>query len=146
MSEKKEEFVVKDRRAFSGDGKDMDTKEEEKEPSPEETKEQVSAEEPVEKKPEDTAPDGEPEAETLLPEINFVTFIMSLNASALVNLGQVEDPAAGTTVKNLQIAKQTIDILGMMAEKTSGNLTSEEENLLKYVLYELRMIYVKEKG
>jgi hypothetical protein len=155
MSEEKKDFVIKDRRTFAGDGKDVGEKEEQKEPSPEETKEQVPKDERLEKapedtapdkEPEDTAPDKEPEAETQLPEINFVTFIMSLNASALVNLGMVEDPATGKKVKNLPIAKQTIDILGMLAEKTRGNLTSDEENLLKNILYEIRIIYVKEKG
>ena len=146
MSEEKKDFVIKDRRTFAGDGKDAGEKEEQKEPSQEEAKEQVPKDGRVEKAQEDTAPEGEPEAETQLPEINFVTFIMSLNASALVNLGKVEDPATGKKVKNLPIAKQTIDILGMLAEKTRGNLTSDEENLLKNILYEIRIIYVKEKG
>ena len=43
------------------------------------------------------------------------------------------------------MAKQTIDILSMMQEKTAGNLTQEEENLLKNILYDLRLMYVKEK-
>jgi hypothetical protein len=44
------------------------------------------------------------------------------------------------------MAKQTIDILSMLGEKTDGNLTKEEENLLKNILYDLRIMYVKEKG
>ncbi|HUV78389.1 MAG TPA: DUF1844 domain-containing protein [Desulfobacterales bacterium] len=81
-----------------------------------------------------------------MPEINFPTFIFSLNSSALMHLGVIEDPGTGKTVKNLSIAKQTIDILGMLKEKTQGNLTEDEANMLKHILYDLRMIYVKEKG
>ena len=79
-----------------------------------------------------------------MPEINFPTFIFSLNSSALVNLGIIEDPATNQKAKNLPIAKQTIDILGMMEEKTQGNLSDDEANMLKTMLYELRMLYVKE--
>jgi len=81
-----------------------------------------------------------------MPEVNFATFIISLNASALVNLGVIADPATGKEVKNLAVGKQTIDILSMMEEKTRGNLTPEEENMLKNILYDLRIIFVKEHG
>ncbi len=49
------------------------------------------------------------------------------------------------TEKNLSMAKQTIDILSMLEEKTAGNLSKDEEDLLKNILYDLRIIYVKEK-
>jgi len=81
-----------------------------------------------------------------MPEINFATFVVSLNSSALMALGLVEDPISKQKTKNLELAKQTIDILGMLKEKTKGNLTSDEENMLRSVLYDLRMLYVKEKG
>ena len=81
-----------------------------------------------------------------LPEINFATFVVSLNSSALMALGLVEDPTTKQKSKNLALAKQTIDILAMLKEKTKGNLTSDEENMLKSVLYDLRILYVKEKG
>ncbi len=77
-----------------------------------------------------------------LPEISFSTFIMSLNSSALVHLGLEADPSTGRRAANLPFAKQTIDILGMLQEKTKGNLDGEEENLLSNLLYELRMKYV----
>jgi hypothetical protein len=129
-------FVIKDKRVFSQEEQDLnkEDKEPEKQPAKEETKakEESSAEKQT--------------AEAELPEINFPTFIISLNASALVNLGAIEDPASGTKVKNLSIAKQTIDILSMLEEKTRGNLTEEEEKILKNILYDLRIIYVKEKG
>ncbi len=80
-----------------------------------------------------------------LPKIDFSTFVLSINSSALVQLGLLEDPASGQKTKNLPLAKQTIDLLAMLEEKTKGNLTSDEENILKNILYELRMLYVKEK-
>ena len=79
-----------------------------------------------------------------LPEINFASFIFSLNSSALVHLGLVEEPTSGKKLKNLPLAKQTIDILGMLEEKTRGNLTDDEEKLLKNILHDLRIMYVKE--
>ena len=80
-----------------------------------------------------------------LPNINFATFIFSLNSSALLSLGVIEDPGSGQRVKNLPLAKQTIDILGMLQEKTKGNLDGDEENLLSNLLYELRLKYVAAK-
>jgi hypothetical protein len=81
-----------------------------------------------------------------LPKIDFSTFVLSINSSALVQLGLIEDPGSGQKTKNLPMAKQTVDLLAMLEEKTRGNLTSDEENILKNILYELRMLYVKEKG
>jgi Domain of unknown function (DUF1844) len=81
-----------------------------------------------------------------LPKIDFSTFVLSLNSSVLVQLGLIEDPGGAGKIKNLPMAKQTIDMLVMLEEKTRGNLTSDEEKILKNVLYELRMLYVKEKG
>jgi len=79
-----------------------------------------------------------------LPEINFATFIFSLNSAVLVHLGLVEEPLTGKKEKNLPLAKQTIDILGMLEEKTGGNLSGDEEKLLTNILHDLRMMYVKE--
>ncbi len=84
--------------------------------------------------------------ETQLPPIDFSTFVISLNSSALVQLGILEEPGSGQKIKNLALAKQTIDILAMLEEKTKGNLNRDEENILKSLLYDLRMLYVKEKG
>ena len=139
MPDKKGEekgFVIKDKRIFSEE--EQDQKEKEKDPGKEPAKEETEAEAKTSAETQD--------AEAELPEINFPTFIISLNASALVNLGAIEDPASGTKVKNLPLAKQTIDILSMLEEKTRGNLTEEEEKILKNILYDLRIIYVKEKG
>ena len=56
------------------------------------------------------------------------------------------DPVKGEKTKNTGLAKQTIDILNMLEEKTRGNLTKDEENILKNILYDLRIRYVKEQG
>ena len=58
-------------------------------------------------------------------------------------MGEIEDPFTQKLVKNLPLAKQTIDLIGMLKEKTKGNLTPEEEKIMEYVLYDLRMRYVK---
>ena len=81
-----------------------------------------------------------------LPTINFATFIFSLNSSALVQLGMIEDPMTGEKCKNLPLAKQTIDIISLLQEKTRGNLDIDEAAMLKNILYDLRILYVKEKG
>lgn len=85
-------------------------------------------------------------AETRLPAINFATFIFSLNSSALVQLGMMEDPMTGQKTKNLPLAKQTIDVISMLEEKTRGNLDADESAMIKNILYDLRILYVKEKG
>jgi hypothetical protein len=81
-----------------------------------------------------------------VPEVNFSAFVYSLSTSALVHLGEIPEPITEKMDKNLPLAKQTIDILGILQEKTKGNLTQEEENLLNSFLYDLRMRYVKAMG
>jgi hypothetical protein len=83
---------------------------------------------------------------TRMPKIDFATFVISLNSSALVQLGVLADPTSGEKCKNLPIAKQTIDVLGMLEEKTQGNLNADEAHMLKSILYDLRILYIKEKG
>lgn len=80
-----------------------------------------------------------------LPEIDFATFAMSLATSALVHLGEVKHPERPDAPANLPLAKQTIDILGMLEQKTRGNLSQEEAKLLENVLIDLRMKYVTAK-
>jgi len=138
--EAKTDFVVKDRRIFA-DG-NLDAKEKEKqEAPPAQEKKQAAAKEPDKK-----AATEKQEPPFHFPAMNFSTFVASLNASALLHLGIIEDPSSGTKNKSLPMAKQTIDILSMLQEKTTGNLSEEEENLLKNILYDLRIMYVKEKG
>ena len=78
-----------------------------------------------------------------LPEINFTNFIFSFITSALIQLGEIQDPLTQQQAKNLPLAKQTIDLIGMLKEKTKGNLTPDEERLIESALYDLRMRYVK---
>lgn len=75
-------------------------------------------------------------------EIDFYTFILSLGSSAFVHLGDAPHPETGKVEPNLLLAKQTIDILGMLQEKTRGNLTSEEEKVLQTLLSDLRLRFV----
>jgi hypothetical protein len=75
-------------------------------------------------------------------EMNFERFIASLYMSALMQLGLMHEQGSQAGV-DLLGARQTIDTLGMLAEKTKGNLTMTEDNLMQNVLYELRMAYVE---
>lgn len=77
-------------------------------------------------------------------QIDFYTFVLSLGSSAFVHLGDTPHPETGEPVKpNLPLAKQTIDILAMLAEKTKGNLTQEEERFLENLLTDLRFRFVQ---
>jgi len=138
MPEEKKDFIVKDRRIFSQGNTDIDKKKEEKEKIQDVNEQESKKAVPTDEKQDENEP------QACLPEINFPTFIMSLNASAFVNLGVLENPATGKKEKNLDLAKQTIDILCMLEEKTRGNLSKDEESMLKNILYDLRIIYVKE--
>jgi hypothetical protein len=80
------------------------------------------------------------------PEITFASLILSLSSAAFMHLGSLPDPNTGQTEKNLPLAKQTIDLLGVLREKTRNNLELEEENLFDHLLYDLRMAYIKEVG
>jgi hypothetical protein len=84
--------------------------------------------------------------ETPLPEISFINLIFSLSTSVLIQLGEIQDPITQQLAKNLPLAKQTIDLIGMLEEKTRGNLTSDEGKILENILYDLRMRYVKATG
>ena len=75
--------------------------------------------------------------------ITFSTFILSLNTAALIHLGELPDPITQKKKVNLLLAKQTIDTLEMLKEKTKGNLTIDEEKLLDTILYELKLKFIK---
>lgn len=85
-----------------------------------------------------------------LPRIDFSTFVLSLAASGLMHLGLTPDPTRPEGERgevSLPLARQSIDTLQMISEKTAGNLEDEEAKLLQSVLYELRMTYVRvERG
>jgi hypothetical protein len=76
--------------------------------------------------------------------INFASFVLSLVHTAAVHFGDVADPGTGERhAPNLPLAQQMIDILAMLEEKTRGNLSAEERQLIDQVLYELRMRFVE---
>ena len=77
-----------------------------------------------------------------LPEVTFSTFVLSLASSALVHLGEVPNPETGSTSRNEDLARNAIDLLTMLDDKTRNGLTSDESKLMRDVLYELRMKFV----
>ncbi len=81
-----------------------------------------------------------------MPEVGFSTFILSLYSSALVHLGEMPEPSTGAKVRDLNLAKQTIDMIIMLEEKTRGNLDKDEEKLMASLLHELRMAFARAKG
>lgn len=79
----------------------------------------------------------------VMPEVTFASFVLSLNTSALFHMGELPHPETGEKMVDAALAKHTIDTLGMMAEKTKGNLETDESELLTRVLYELKMKFVR---
>jgi hypothetical protein len=75
--------------------------------------------------------------------VDFHTFVLSLGSSALMHLGELERPGASAPATDLPLAKHTIDILAMLQQKTTGNLTADEAKLLESLLYDLRLRYVE---
>ena len=76
--------------------------------------------------------------------INFVAFVLSLAHTAAAHFGDVPDPVSGAKADaDLRAAQQMIDILALIEEKTRGNLTAEERQLIEQVLFELRLHYVE---
>jgi Domain of unknown function (DUF1844) len=132
MEEEKKDkgFTVRDRRRFEESGEVKKGVDEKQAAGPAKPPEGPAGESPAEARD--------------MPEIDFSTFIFSLSTSALFHFGDFPDPSTQKAEKNLLAAKQTIDLLGMLKEKTRGNLESAEEELLDNFLFELRMRYVKE--
>jgi Domain of unknown function (DUF1844) len=84
-----------------------------------------------------------PPIEESLPEIKFSTFMISLSTQALMHLGEIPNPMSGKSETDVPVAKQMIDILGMLQEKTRGNLDAAEQKLMEDILFDLRMKYVE---
>lgn len=124
------DFIIKDKRTFDESGEVR-----QKEEGKTDQAEQVSEDKDK----------SESEEKNFLPEMNFSSFVFSLSTSAMYHFGDFPDPVSQKTEKNLSAAKQTIDILGMLKEKTEGNLDDNEKELLDGMLFELRMRYLKEK-
>ncbi|MCP4582827.1 MAG: DUF1844 domain-containing protein [candidate division Zixibacteria bacterium] len=76
----------------------------------------------------------------------FTQLVMSFHAAAWQQLGKVANPISGKIERNLELAKNSIDILGMLEEKTRGNINEDEEKSLQQILTQLRMNFVEESG
>ena len=103
-------------------------------------KEQVEQQKKQEPSKEPCAP-NEGGAEEV-PEANFGFFMTSLAMQAAISLGQMPNPVTQKVEENLAHAKLIIDTMGMLKEKTQGNLSADEDSLLDNLLYELRMQYL----
>lgn len=120
-------FKVVDKRRFTEEG---DAK-------PESEKQEAA-------KPKEETPKVEPEKKTT-PEITFPIFMQSLAHQVFMALGLVPWPDSGLIKKDIEQAKQTIDILSMLRKKVEGNLEKDEEKMIDGLLYELRLTFVKVK-
>lgn len=81
------------------------------------------------------------------PQLTFTAFVLSLASSAAIHFGDLPDPISGDNAEpNLDGASQMIEILSLLEQKTRGNLTADERQLLEQVLYELRMRFVEATG
>jgi hypothetical protein len=78
-------------------------------------------------------------------EPTFTVFLSSMSMQAMIALGKLQNPATGKLEKNIAQARFLIDMLGILKDKTKGNLNPEEENLLNESLFNLRLLYVQEK-
>jgi len=124
-------FTIVDRRigaqkSEEGHKKDKDTSSEKAQPSGEKTGTRKEAE----------------KEEAPMPEVDFPSFIMSLCTSVYIHLGEIPDPTTNQKETNLPLAKQTIDLITMLKEKTEGNRTEGEDKFLDEMLYTLRMRYI----
>jgi len=127
-------FTVQDRRRFSETGDSREDAE-----SSTDTVDSVET-----KVAEDSQSPGKAdEQQGPLPEINFSTFVISLSTQALMHLGEIANPLTGKVEPDRLVAKQMIDIIGMLREKTRGNLNSGEDRLIEDILFDLRMKYVE---
>ena len=78
------------------------------------------------------------------PQLSFTAFVLSLASTAAIHFGDLPDPVSGEQAElNLDGAAQMIEILALMEQKTRGNLTAEERQLLDQLLYELRLRYME---
>jgi hypothetical protein len=168
MSEEQTSYKVTDRRLFNADGSPREVPEEERpEPKPEPV---IATSSPAENstvassatvKPDETkvvqetqtppsdasAKAGQAaEAEADLPgaedPASFASFMMSIASNAASSLGMMEHPVTGKREVDLELGKHWIDVLGMLQQKTRGNLLPQEQQILEGLLADLRMQYV----
>lgn len=131
--QEKRGFKVEDRRRFSESGETRSDA-----PDRQQTGSSAASDAPA---GADTTP---PKTGDPLPmDLNFSTFVISLSTQALAHLGEIEDPIDRRRTIDLGAAKQLIDILGILKDKTRGNLDTMEAGLLDKMLYDLRLCYVE---
>ena len=80
-----------------------------------------------------------------LPKIDLTTFFLSISSAAYIGLGLVPGPEGSAPQVDLELARQNIDLLELMYEKTKGNRTAEEDKLIQQLLFELRMKFVEQQ-
>ncbi len=137
ISKKEEKVKVTDRRIFDHEGKlkkEFQKAKEQKPPAKAKQKQQKAEKTATEEMP--------PKERTTLPPVDFGSFILSLSTTAFIHLGEVADPTGKEKKVNLEAAKQMVDIIQMLKEKTEGNLTQEESALIDNLLYELKLKYM----
>ena len=142
--DEKSGFTVSDKRHFTSEG-DVTSEPVEGEKAAEEASEPPRAEEPPQPPPEKGAPP--PEMETgEEPPVDFTHLVMSLASTAFISLGVPDPVTKQKGPVNLKAASQMIDLLKVIGEKTRGNLTAEEEQLLTGISTDLRSVYVQASG
>ncbi len=155
-------FKVTDKRiSYEEEEAGKEEKEKKTQPAPEKQEQEAQTQEPPpqpEQEPESQAPPsgsglvGESDDQRQVgeqegyPPLDFTQFILSLGSSAMLQLGEAPHPVDGQYHTDVEGAKQTIDILGILEEKTTGNLNQEEQNLLKNILADLRIRFVKKQS
>jgi Domain of unknown function (DUF1844) len=143
QEEKSKAFKVEDRRRFSPEGELKPEFEQEEAPAaPAQTAETPrTAAQPRASAME--ASSGGAASSVGENEMTFPAFLVGISTQALVHLGEIPDPQGGPPEVNLPAAQQLIDIVGMLRDKTRGNLDKDEEGLIESILFELRMKYVE---
>jgi len=130
-------FKVKDRRRFTAEG-DVRNGAPEDEPSPPEP-----APAPRPEPPRSEPPPPEAAGRGGRPPMDFLTFIASLATNALAAFGMLPEEQAKGLPANPELGREYVEILGMLADKTKGNLTPEEDRAFQRILGDLRMAYVE---
>ncbi len=144
--EKERAFKVQDRRRFSAEGEaKSDVEDAPEKPAPAahaESKAETSSTVGGGAGPQASRAQAAHDAASQ-PELNFATFLVGLSSEALGALGELPDPATGEQRRDLRAAQQLIDIIGMLRDKTRGNLDHTEQSLIDAILFDLRMKYVE---
>lgn len=78
--------------------------------------------------------------------VSFSTFVLGLASSALIHLGEAPNPETGSATVNLVLARQSLDLLDLLKQKTRGNLTTDEEQLFTSLLTDLRLRFVQKQA